>query len=405
MSQTATDEEYPKFERLREQLDEIQDTLHEHELDAWVLYDLHARNLVTAELLGLGGLTRRYFVIIPATGEPTAVIHGIEEAPWTEWPWTKRVYVGWRPLQETLQELLGTADRVAMEISPGDAVPALDLIPYGVVELVREAGPDVVSSGDLVTRFYSRWTDEGLASHRRAAETLAAVARDAFAHLASAVRSGESITEGELRGWVLETMAERGVGAGADSIVANGVNAADPHYHPVSGGATLHEGDLVLLDLWGKEADHLIYADQTWMAYLGSSVPERAVEVWTAVRDARDAAVDFVRDRWKAGERILGYEVDDVARELITERGFGDAFIHRTGHSIDRSTHGMGPNIDNLETHETRALIPGIGFSIEPGIYIPDEIGVRSEIDVYISEDGPEVTPSTVQTDVFTLLE
>lgn len=402
MAQTVT--ERAEFTRLRAQLDEIQETLREQGLDAWVLFDLHARNLVTAELLGLGDLTRRYFVIVPAEGEPTAVIHGIEEAPWEAWPWTRRVYVGWRPLEETLRELLSGMRRVAMEISPRDAVPALDLVPAGVVELVRVLGPDVVSSGDLVTRFYSRWTAEGLASHRRAAETLAGVARDAFAHLAEVVRAGGEITEGELREWVLRTMAERGVGAGADSIVANGVNAADPHYHPVSGGAVFREGDLVLLDLWGKEADHLVYADQTWMAYLGSSVPDRAVEVWTAVRDARDAAVDFIRRRWNEGESILGHEVDDVTRELITSRGFGEAFIHRTGHSIDRSTHGMGPNIDNLETHEVRALIPGVGFSIEPGVYLPGEIGVRSEINVYIGEDGPEVTPGTIQTDVFALL-
>lgn len=404
MAQVTTEEGRASFARLREQLDEIQETLRAQGLDAWVLYDLHARNLVTSELLGLGDLTRRYFVVVPAEGEPTAVMHGIEEAPWTEWPWARRVYVGWRPLESTLRELLGGMRRVAMEISPGDAVPALDLVPYGVVDLVRAAGPDVVSSGELVTRFYSRWTAEGLASHRRTAETLAGVARDAFAHLATAIEADEEITEGELRVWVLQTMADRGAGVGADSIVANGVNAADPHYHPVGGGEVLRRGDLVLLDLWGKEADHLIYADQTWMAYLGESVPERAVEVWSVVRDARDAAVDFLRRRWDAGEQVLGHEVDDVTRELITDRGFGEAFIHRTGHSIDRSTHGMGPNIDNLETHEVRALVPGIGFSIEPGIYLPGEIGVRSEIDVYMGEAGPEITPETIQTDVFALL-
>lgn len=405
MGEVTTLERHTDFARLREQLDEIQEALREQALDGWLLYDLHAANPVASELLGLGDLTRRYFVYIPATGEPVAVVHGIEEAPWTNWPWPRRVYVGWRRLEDELRDLLSGAKRVAMEVSPRDSVPAVDKVPAGVAELVRSLGPELVSSGDLITYFYARWSEEGLASHRRAAEVLAGVARDAFDHLARSVRAGETVTEGGLRAWVLETMAARGVGSGTDSIVANGVHAADPHYHPVGGGAPLVEGDLILLDLWGKEADHLIYADQTWMGYLGSTLPDRVVEVWTPVRDARDAAVEFLRERWRPGEPVQGYEVDDVSRGVIERAGFGEAFIHRTGHSIDRSTHGMGPNIDNLETHEVRTLIQGVGFSIEPGIYLRGEIGVRSEIDVYIGENGPEVTPDTVQRDVFTLLD
>jgi Xaa-Pro aminopeptidase len=391
------------FGRLREQLPEIQAALVELGLDGWLLYDLRGRNLVASGLLGLGVLSRRYFAWIPARGEPVAIMHGIETGPWAGWPWAERRYVGWRELDAALAEVLEGARRVAMEIMPRDAVPVVDLVPMGVVELVREAGPEVVTSGELITRFYSRWSPEGLASHLRASEILAGVAHDALEWLAAEVRRGASPTESGLRRWVLEMMAERGCGAGADCHAANGVNAADPHYVAVGEGAVFQEGDVVLLDLWAKEEEDLIYADQTWMAYLGDRAPERVSEVWTAVRDARDAAVDFLRTRWGEGRAVQGYEVDDVARSVITGRGFGEAFIHRTGHSIDVSTHGMGPNLDNLETREVRFLIPGVGFSIEPGIYLPGELGMRSEINVYIGPDGPVVTPREIQMELLTL--
>lgn len=391
------------FGRLESELAEIQAALRELGLDGWLLYDLRARNLVAGGLLGLGNLTRRYFVLVPAEGEPCAIVHGIEEGPWSGWPWRRRRYSAWRELEVALRETLGAMRRVAMEISPGDAVPVVDLVPAGVAELIRAAGPEIVSSGDLITRFYSRWTREGLTSHRRAAETLAAVAAEAFEYLRRQVAAGEKVTEAGLGAWVIAELEARGCGAGADCHVANGVNAADPHYTPVGEGATFRPGDLVLLDLWAKEAEDAIFADQTWMAYLGEKVPPRVEEVWTAVRDARDAAVEFIRKRWDEGRPIQGYEVDDVARAVIVERGFGDWFIHRTGHSIDHSTHGMGPNLDNYETHEVRQLIPGVGFSVEPGIYIPGEIGVRSEINVYMGDDGPEITPSVIQRDLLRL--
>lgn len=402
---TMMEETAPTFERLRARLDEIQASLREAGLDGWLLFDVYARNRVAMGLLGFGEQKRRYFAWIPAKGQPVAVMHGIEEGPWARWPWERRRYVAWRELDAVLAELLAGTKRIAMEISPGDAVPALDLVPAGVVELVAKAGPEVVSSGDLITRFYSSWTPDQLAAHRRTAETLAAVARDAFAYLADRVAAGEVVTEAAMRRWVIEQLEARGAGVGADAIVATGVSAADPHYHPVDGGATFRRGDLVLIDLWSKEAEDAAYADQTWMGYLGAEVPPKIAEVFGVVRDARDAAVDFLRRRWAEGTPVQGYEVDDVCREVIERHGYGKWFIHRTGHSIDRSTHGMGPNMDNLETHEVRSLIQGVGFSIEPGIYLPGELGVRSEINVYIGEQGPEVTPSEIQDEVFTLLD
>jgi Xaa-Pro aminopeptidase len=303
-----------------------------------------------------------------------------------------------------LQTLFAGAKRVAMEYSPEDAVPPVDLVPAGVIEMVRAAGVDVVSSGDLLTRFYASWSGDDLASHRRAAAVLAQTAEATFTRLARAIENGEQPTEGIVTGWVVEQLTARGVAAEPGCIVATGVNAANPHYDPMGGGATFRKGDLILLDLWGKESPTSVFADQTWMGYLGATVPERAATLFGIIRDARDAAVSFLREAWGAGRPIVGAAVDDVARGVITDRGYGAFFIHRTGHSIDQAVHGMGPNIDNLETRDTRLIIPGVGFSIEPGIYIAGEIGVRTEIDVYMSESGPEVTTPSPQREIRPLL-
>ena len=393
-----------EFTRVRADIDAIQAAIRDAGLDGWLLYDLHARNDVAAHLIGLGDLSRRFFVLIPAEGEPTAIIHGIEQAPWENWPWQRQVYVGWRELGTALRETLKGRERVAMEYSPDAAVAAIDLVSAGIVELVRSTGVDVVSSGDLVTRFHACWTPEQLKSHYTASALLAQIAEATFARLAQAVDAGELVNEVQMREWVLSDMASHGVATGADAITATGVSAADPHYSPVDGGAAFKRGDVVLLDLWSKQSEDMVYADQTWMAYLGPRVPDRAAGLFAVIRDARDAAVDFLERTWKEGRPIEGREVDDVARQVVTDAGHGAHFIHRTGHSIDRSTHGMGPNIDNLETNDTRRLIPGVGFSIEPGIYIPGEIGLRTEINVYMGEEGPEVTTPKPQHEMQVLL-
>ncbi|MEX2281242.1 MAG: Xaa-Pro peptidase family protein [Gemmatimonadota bacterium] len=392
-----------KFLRLQRDLGRIQEALREADLDGWLLYDLHARNTVTAKLTDLGDMSRRYFVLLPAHGDPHALVHGIEETPWSNWPWSKERYVGWRQLEEKLRARL-TGKRVAMEISEGDGVPAMDLVPAGVLELIRNSGAQVVTSGELVTQFYSVWTDEELASHRRAAAILMQVANATFMRIAHALQAGETVTEAGAQAWVQADLKARGAGVGGDCIVASTVGAADPHYAPVGLGAPLRAGDLVLLDLWGKEKEESVYADQTWMAYLGPVVPDRARQLFEIIRDGRDAAVTFLQESWKAKRPVRGGEVDDVTRGLITDRGYGHAFIHRTGHSIDQSVHGMGPNIDNLETRDTRVLIPGVAFSIEPGIYLRGEIGMRTEINVFMNRNGPEVTVAQPQTEIFAVM-
>jgi Xaa-Pro aminopeptidase len=384
------------FSRIQQQLPEIQQSLRQQGLDGWLLYDLRARNLIAGGLLGLGEMSRRWFVLLPATGTPLAITHGIEQGPWRQWPWLKTSYVSWRSLDDALRSALAGRGRIAMEISPRDAVPVGDVVPSGVIELVRAAGADVVTSGDLISRFYSRWSETQLAGHHVAAAALAEVAEETFSRLAADVAAGRNPTETEVRGRVVAALTARGCPI-ADCIAATSYNAANPHYEPVNGGATFRAGQVVLLDLWGKQSDDAVWADQTWMACLGAQVPERAATLFAIVLRARDAAVQFLQQSWQAGREVRGWEVDDVARAVINSAGYGDYFIHRTGHSIDVATHGMGPNIDNLETHETRVLLPGVGFSIEPGIYIPGEIGLRSEINVFMSPDGPLVTPPRIQ--------
>jgi Xaa-Pro dipeptidase len=383
----------------------IQEELRAHGLQGWLLYNFRGNNPIASDLLGLPALTRRYFVLVPAEGTPVALTHRIEQQPWRGWIGENRPYSSWRELEAALAALLGGAGRIAMEYSEGDAVPYVDRVPAGVLEMVRRAGAEPVTSADLVSTFYARWTPEGEAAHRRAAVAVQETAHAAFRRIAERIGAGERVTEWDTREWIQGELARRGLGVGTDSIVAVNGNAANPHYGPSAAEhSEIRRGDVVLIDLWGKEDDDAVYADQTWMGYVGEEVPERIATIFAAIRDAREAAVALLRERWEAGEPVAGYEVDDASRDVIVERGFGEQFIHRTGHSIDRELHGSGPNIDNLETRDTRRLIPGVGFSIEPGIYLSGDLGFRTEVDVFMGPDGPEVTTPRPQREVFALL-
>jgi Xaa-Pro aminopeptidase len=383
----------------------IQQELRSHDVDGWLLFNFKGINAVANDLLGLPALTRRYFVWIPSEGTPVVVSHRIEQQPWTGWIGDNWPYSSWRELESRLAQLLSGNPRVAMEYAPEDAVPYVDKVPAGVIEMIRATGAKPVTSGDLVSAFYARWSDEGVASHHRAARHVYEVAHEAFRRIAAAVREGRGTGEWEVRQWIIGEFARRGITVGGDAIVAVNANAANPHYAPSADHhAQIREGDLVLIDLWGKEDEGAIYADQTWMGYAGAEVPPRLAEIFAAVRDARLAAIDLIRRRWDAGEAIAGWEADDASRAVITERGWGEYFIHRTGHSIDRELHGSGPNIDNLESKDTRRLIPGVGFSIEPGIYLAGDVGFRSEVDVFMGANGPEVTTPEPQTEVYALL-
>jgi Xaa-Pro aminopeptidase len=377
----------------------LQSALDKSGLDGWLLYDFHGLNPVAVGMLELPGMTtRRFFVYIPRSGAPVAITHAIEQGPWLGWPakWRKEKYTSWRTLESLLAGLVG-GKRVAMEYSPGDAVPYLDRVPAGVLEMVRKAGATVVSSGDLVSAFYAVWSDDQRASHERAARAVSTLGQEAIRLAGSRADSASPMTEYALQKWIRERFEAGGLETDHGPIVAIGPNAANPHYEPTAeSSATINRGDILLVDLWAREKNG-VYADQTWMGSLGAP-SQRDANIWLAVRDARDAAISLLRERLKAHQPVRGGEVDDAARAVITARGYGEHFIHRTGHSIDpRDLHGSGPHIDNLETREDRALIPGVGFSIEPGVYLAGDVGMRSEVNGFVGTDRLLITPSDYQ--------
>jgi Xaa-Pro dipeptidase len=382
-----------------ESLPLVQRALADAHVDGWLLYDFRGLNPVAAALMRLDGMTtRRAFAFIPTRGTPVAITHAIEQAPWRHWPasWSKEIYSSWRSLEALLAKHVD-GKRVAMEYSAGDAVPYLDRVPAGVIEMVREAGATVVSSGELVSRFYASWDAEHVASHVRAAEAIATIVREAMRLAGERARGSEPLAEHELMAWIRSRFDRAGLVTDHGPNVSVGSNAANPHYEPSADAPrVILTGEILLIDLWAKEPEG-VYADQTWMASIGP-VDNENLKIWNAVRDARDAAIDLVRDRAKAGDAVPGADVDDAARAVIDSRGFGQYFTHRTGHSIDpRDLHGSGPHLDNLETRETRLLVPGIAFSIEPGIYIPGRVGMRSEVNVYITPGEAVITPREYQ--------
>lgn len=381
-----------------ETLREIGERLQATKLDGWLLYDFRGINPVVNRLLGLEGLaTRRLFLYVPAEDTPPTVIaHKIEMQGLEDFPGTVRSYAAWGELHEAL-ELVVRGKRVAMEISPEDTVPYLDRVPHGVVQLVEGLGGTVVPSGDLVTRFGARVTAAEMDDHCRAAEIIANIARGT---LGTVLHEIGAAREAEVQRRVLNAIERAGLNTTHPPIVAFGKNAANPHYEPREGADDVLEADqVVLLDLWGGKGKPSVFADQTWMGFTGKSPPPKVTEVWTTVRDARKAVVNRLAE-WTVGEPITGAELDDVARGVISEQGYGSAFVHRTGHSIDHDLHGIGPHLDNFETNDVRELCPGIAFSVEPGIYLEGEFGVRSEINVLIKEDGALPTPVEPQEDL-----
>ena len=387
---------------LASKLDDIRKAIADAGVDGWLLYDFRGTNPIAGSIVGISGMvTRRYFCYIPRNGNPVAITHAIEQGPWETWPsdWTKYVYSSWRDLEAFLAKTV-SGKRVAMEYSAGDAVPYLDRIPAGVVEMVRNAGAEVVTSADLVTRIYAVWTPEQLESHKRAAEHLARIARNAMALAGEKARAGSPMREYELQQLIRQEFDEAGLLTDHGPNVSTGLSAANPHYEPTAAQSELiNDGDILLIDLWAREPEG-VYADQTWMGSLGPASAAN-ITIWETVRGARDAAIAVLRDRIENGVPVTGGEADDAARNYITERGFGDKFTHRTGHSIDsRDIHGSGPNIDNLESRDVRVLLPGIAFSIEPGIYITGQVGMRSEVNGYVSDGSLLITPSRIQEDL-----
>jgi Xaa-Pro aminopeptidase len=371
--------------------------------DAWLLFDFRGVNPIAARVLDVHGMaTRRFFVFLPRSGPPIAVAHRIELAPFEGFPGEVRPYAAWRELHGQLEPLV-RGKTLALETSPLDEVPYLDRVPHGVVQLIESLGGRVVSSAPLVTRFAARWSAAELAGHRRAAEAIAAIAREALAWAGAELSRGTEVRETGLQRRVVEMFDRAGLVTDHPPIAAFGPNAANPHYEPREGAdRRLAAGEVLLLDLWAGESRQTVFADQTWMGFAGRTPPAEVARVWEVVRDARDAAVARLAARWRgaAGPTVTGAELDDAARGVIGSAGYGEWFVHRTGHSIDRDLHGSGPHLDNFETADTRALQPGIGFSVEPGVYLPGRFGVRSEINVHLGDAQAEVTPAVPQRDL-----
>jgi Xaa-Pro dipeptidase len=366
-------------------------------LDGWLLYEFRTTNPVAHQMLGLTGMvSRRVFTLVPRTGAPTAITHAIEQGPWEGWPaaWGKVVYSGWEQLERELAAMVG-GRTVAMEYSPGDAVPYVDRIPAGVLDMVRAAGATVVTSGDLVSRFFAAWTDDDVRTHRSTAEALAAIADEVLKECGRRARSGAPVREYEAMRWIQEAFAARHLITDHGPNVSVGPNAANPHYEPTAeASALITTGQVLLIDLWAYPAGGM-WGDQTWMAWVGDEpVPPKVQEAWTAVRDAREAAIARLEAAHRDGAPVSGADADDAARGLLVARGYAPYILHRTGHSIDKvSLHGSGPNLDNLESRDVRTLLPGCGFSVEPGVYIAGEFGIRSEVNGVMTVDGPVITP------------
>jgi Xaa-Pro dipeptidase len=365
--------------------------------DGWLLYDFRGVNPVATRVLGIEGMgTRRFFALLPRAGAPVAVAHRIELAAFAGFPGEVRPYAAWRELHAQLGPLVA-GKTLAMEVSPADGVPYLDRVPHGVVQLLEGLGARIVPSASLVTRFAARWSATELAGHRRAASALAEIAQEALRWAGSETARGAEVRETAVQRRVMEAFARAGLYTDHPPIAGFQANAANPHYEPHEGAdRRLQAGEVLLLDLWAGPARGAVFADQTWMAFAGRAPDAEVRRVWDTVRAARDATVDRLRERWGRGP-VTGAELDDVARGVIRSAGYGEHFVHRTGHSIDRDLHGSGPHLDNFETADDRVLLPGVGFSVEPGIYLTGRFGMRTEINVFLHETGPEVTPATPQ--------
>jgi len=378
-------------------------------LDGWLLYDFRGLNPIAADVTAVGRqgghlATRRWYYLIPAAGEPRGLVHKIERNSLSHLPGSTKQYAGRDQLEAGLRTLLTGIRRVAMEYSPGCAIPYVSRIDAGTVELVRQAGPDVVSSGDLIQRFSAVWDDGAIATHRQASDALYRVKDSAFEAVARRLRDGVPTTEYDIQQLMAGWFRDEGLISDADPNVSAAENSGNPHYLPT---ATVHRAirkdEIVLLDLWGKlDRPGAVYADITWVGYSGARAPERFARAFGAIREARDAGIRVVQDAVRAGRDVRGFEVDRAASTVLRDAGYADNILHRTGHSLGQTVHGDGVNMDDYETHDDRRLLAGTGFTIEPGVYF-DDFGVRTEINMVVAPRDAAVT-GPLQTEILSLL-
>lgn len=374
----------------------IQEQLRESNLDGWLFFDHHQRDPLAYRILGLGAkghVSRRWYFFIPANGEPRGLVHRIEARMLDQLPGEKIRYSTWEEQSEGVRKLLGGARTIAMQYSPNCAIPYVSLVDAGTIDLVRASGADIVSSAELVQYFEARLDAAGRESHFEAGRRVDPIRKAAFDLIRERVRSGAGTTEIEVHDFVQRRFAESGLITESGPIVGVNGHAGDPHYEPsMETSAPIRPGDFVLLDMWAKlDQPGSVYYDITWTGYCGAEPSARIREVFDIVRDARNAGISAVQSAITSGRTIRGFEVDDATRNHIRKHGYAEAFVHRTGHSIGQEIHASGANMDNFETHDERRIVPGLCFSIEPGIYLED-FGVRSEIDMFVDEKSASVT-------------
>ncbi len=380
-------------------LDNIQHALRDRKLGGWLFCDFHNRDHLAYRILGLDPTkmtTRRWFYFIPAKGEPRRLVHSVEKFKLDALPGSKTVYLPWEQLHASLKKILGSHKTIAMQYSPKNNIPYVSLVDAGIIELVKSFGHKVVSSADLVQMFESLIGEEGYRLHKEAGVLVDRIRAEAFEQIRSAMAAGTPLTEYDVQQFIMKRFAESGLVTDDPPIVGTNEHPADPHFECTQANARpFKHSDTVLIDLWAKKnVPGAIFYDITWVGYIGGEPPQLYREIFSAVKDARNAAVQFVTDKFSRGQTCYGWQVDDACRAVVKKAGFGKYFVHRTGHSIGEEVHGNGVNIDNLETKDERQIMRGSLFSIEPGIYLEEEkMAVRSEVNMFIRHDGvPEVT-------------
>jgi Xaa-Pro dipeptidase len=393
----------PQHDRVKE----IQASLQKEKLDGWLFYDFRGSDILTPRILKterLGG-SRRWFYFIPAKGEPVKVTHAIEPDQLDVLPGNKLIYREWSLLKSQVKAALGSNKRIAMQYSPNNDIPYISRVDAGTIEMVRSLGVDVATSADLVQQFEAVWTDEQLAMHKEGAAKMQKIILETFAEIKRRMLANEPTTEIDVQQFMMKKYGEAGMRP-SPMIVAVNANAASPHYFPTKDrNSPIKRGDLVLIDTVSKvDKPRAPAVDMTWMGYVGETVPDEYAKVWNIVYEAQQTAFKFVKTSFQTGKQIRGADVDDVSRGVIRKAGYADQFLHRTGHSIGEEGHGNGANIDNLETRDSRRLIPRTAFSIEPGIYLAGKFGVRSEIDVYVSDNDAIIT-APHQTEILPIMK
>jgi len=390
-------------------IESLQAALRQEKLDGWLFYGFRGSDPIAENILKLDSAafaTRRWFYFVPANGEPQRILHAIEPHTLDSLPGPKRIYLPWQQIHQHLREVLAGSHRVAMQYSPMNAIPYVSRVDAGTVELVRSFGVEVVSSADLVQMFEAVWSDEQLDSHLYAAKNMREIVDVVFKEVGRRVREGVPVTEVEIQDFLWQEFDRRDLTAGHKPIVAINEHSADPHFAPnMEENFPMRRGDFLLIDMWTKRrTPHAVYDDITWTGYIGTTVPSEHENIFNVVKNGRDAAIKFAKDHYPGKETLYGWQVDNAARKSISDAGYGQYFIHRTGHSIHEEVHGNGANIDGLETQDQRRLMARTCFSIEPGVYLTGKFGVRSEVDMYLSDTEAIVTGLPIQTSVLPIL-